>query len=139
MGGLELPRLREICSWFHLGYDFVHFNIISCLLLGRMLYIILCLPAIPAFEQGWYLFACGTCLGGSMLLPCLCGTCLGGRTLLPCLYWYLPWRKDVVDMFICGTCFGGSMLLTCLYWYLLWRKDVVDMFILVLALEEGCC
>ena len=24
---LELRRLREIPSWFHLGYDFVHFNI----------------------------------------------------------------------------------------------------------------
>jgi len=38
--------------------------------------------------------------------------------------WYLPWKKDVVDLFTCGTCLGGRMLLPCLH---------------VVLVLEGCC
>ena len=58
--------------------------------------------------------------------------------LLTCLYWYLPWRKDVVDMFTCGTCRGGRMLLMFTCGICIEGRMLIYLHA-VLALEEVCC
>ena len=55
-GALELPRLREIRSLFHLGYDFVQFNITQSIAWKDAVYnIMFCLQYLHLSKDGIYL------------------------------------------------------------------------------------